>query len=49
MRYIIVLISLLVFVGCGGGNGGGTEDVKTSPASPKAKDVKNIPPSVPNI
>ena len=45
MRYIMILILLLVFVGCGG-NSTGDEN---PPVSPQTKDSKNIPPSIPKI
>ncbi len=45
MRYIMILISVLVFVGCGG-NSVGDEN---PPTSPQTKDSKNIPPSIPKI
>ena len=44
MRYIMISILLLVFVGCGGNSVD-----ETSPTSPQTKDSKNIPPSIPKI
>ena len=44
MRYIMILISVLVFIGCGGNS---TDE--NPPASPQSKDSKNIPPSIPKI
>ncbi len=46
MRYIMILVLVIFFIGCGGGN---SEDDKNPPASPQTKDSKNIPPSVPKI
>jgi hypothetical protein len=45
MRYIIISILLLFFVGCGGNS---LSD-ENPPASPQSKDSKNIPPSIPKI
>lgn len=45
MRYIMISILLLAFIGCGGSS---TED-KNPPVSPQSKDSKNIPPSIPKI
>lgn len=45
MRYIMILVLVIFFIGCGGGS----EDDKNPPASPQTKDSKNIPPSVPKI
>ena len=44
MRYIMISILVLVFVGCGGGSGD-----ENPPISPQTKDSKNIPPSIPKI
>lgn len=44
MRYIMISILLLVFVGCGG-----SASDENPPTSPQSKDSKNIPPSIPKI
>ncbi len=45
MRYIMISILLLVFIGCGGNS----SSDENPPASPQAKENKNIPPQIPKI
>ncbi len=45
MRYIIVSVLLLVFIGCGGSS----NSDENPPISPQTKESKNMPPAIPKI
>jgi hypothetical protein len=54
MKYIILAITVTIFLGCGSNGSSGKKDDKivkasTPPKSPQAKETKNIPPSIPKI
>jgi hypothetical protein len=49
MKYIILAITVTIFLGCGSNGGVESEDTTTPPKSPQVKETKNIPPSIPKI
>jgi hypothetical protein len=49
MKYIVMILVMVAFVGCGGGSGDG-KVLTTDPTQPiKTKDSSNTPPAVPEI
>jgi hypothetical protein len=49
MRYILIGIILLSFIGCGSSSSSKESDNIVKPTSPKTKDSSKQPPSIPNI